>query len=248
MSADTQDYVGEAGNAATQGLGRLAAQYSKSPALQALLGGILAMANDLELLFQRVARMLDPNDDVTYDPGAAGVYPVNTQGAKGVQLELIGRIVGVTNTVPAAGTATASQTLTDAQYLKLITLKIFRNHVLGCTVPQLLKAIQIIMPDLTTSVLLTIEEIGHMTTIVAIGREVENWEAGIFAIPSGQNPLRGAVLPRPMGVTLATFWRDAGCFTWATEADLTVLVNPDGVGFNTSESITTGIGRWAEDF
>jgi hypothetical protein len=59
---------------------------------------------------------------------------------------------------------------------------------------------------------------------------------------------KGAVLPRPTGVTLATYWWDTGCFTFATEEDETVLEDSDGEGFNTTESATEGIGRWAEDF
>lgn len=245
---DAQDYIGVAGNPDTQGLGRLVSQYVNSPKLKALLTGILALANDLDLLFSRVQRVMNPSDDVTYDPGSAGAYPVNTQGAKGFQLQIIGAVVGVTNVVPPAGTATAPQTLTDAQFLKLINAKIFRNHVRGCTVPQLLESLQLVMPDLTTSSAIQIIEIGFMTTMVEVNREVQNWEAGICAIPAGHNPIKGGVLPRPMGASLLTWWWDTECFTFADEADQTVLVDPAGEGWNTDESFTTGIGRWPEDF
>lgn len=245
---DAQDYIGQAGDQTTQGLGRLAAQYCNSPKLQALLAGVLAMANDLDLLFSRVQRIMSPLDDVMYDPGAAGVYPVNAQGAKTFQLLVIGNVVGVTNVVPAAGTATGPQTLTDAQFLKLINARIYRNFVKGCTIPQLLYSLQLIMPDRTGAGDIVIEEIGFMTTMVIVNRAVANWEAGICAIPAGHNPIKGGILPRPMGVSLLTWWRDAGSFTFATEEDLTVLVDPTGVGFNTTESFTSGIGHWPEDF
>jgi hypothetical protein len=248
MSSPTQDYVGQAGNPLTQGLGRLCAQYAQSPALQTLISGIGEMANDLELLFQRLQRYLNPQDDVTYTPDGGATYPANTHGAQGAQLQTIGRIVGVNNIVPAAGLTTGPHELSDSQYLKLINAKIFRNFVKGGTVPQLLEAIQIIMPDLTSANAVLISEVGHMLTLVEIERAVEDWEAGIFAIPSGQRNLKGAILPRPMGVTLATYWWDAGCFTFATEADTSVLEDPAGEGFNTTESATEGIGRWAEDF
>jgi hypothetical protein len=249
MASPTQDYVGQAGNPNTQGLGRLISQYAKSPALQTWLGGIYAMANDLELLLQRIGRMLSLTDDITYTPDAGVTYPVNTNGAQGAQLQVIGRVVGVTNVVPAAGTASTPQVLSDAQFRLLIAAKIYRNFVRGGTIPQLLRAIQIVMPDLTTAAHLTLIELkGAMAVLIQVGREVQNWEAGIFAIPSGQNNLKGAVLPRPMGVTTPAYWWDTGCFTFATEADDTVLEDPTGEGFNTTESATTGIGRWPEDF
>jgi hypothetical protein len=219
-----------------------------SPNLNTLLSGILALANDLDLLFSRVQRVMNPLDDVTYDPGAAGIYPVNTQGAKTEQLKIIGYVVGVSNVVPEAGTATAPQTLSDVQFLKLINAKIYRNFVKGCTIPQLLHAIQLVMPDLTTTDLILIEEIGGMTTAVMVGREVENWEAGIFALVSGMNMIKGAIMPRPSGVSIAYWWWDTGCWTFATEDDTSVLVDENGEGFNTDESITTGVGRWSEDF
>jgi hypothetical protein len=242
----SKDYIGIAGNPFTQGLGRLVSQYVNSPNLKVLLTGILTLANDLDLLFSRIQRIMNPLDDVTYDPGYAGVYPVNTQGAKTEQLKIIGGVVGVSNMVPAAGSATAPQTLSDAQFLKLVNVKIYRNYVRGCAVPQLLQAIQIVMPDLLSSADIAIEEIGVMTTRVNVYREVQNWEAGIFAIPSGQNLLKGAVLPRPMGVAMATSWWDDGCFTWGTEADTAILVDADGTGFLTDDNTSTS--RWAETF
>jgi hypothetical protein len=243
---DPKDYIGTAGNPATQGLGRLVSQYVNSPNLKALLSGILALANDLDLLFSRVQRIMNPLDDVTYDPGAAGVFPVNTQGAKTFQLQIIGAVVGVSNIVPPAGTATAPQTLTDAQFVKLINAKIYRNFVKGGTIPQFIESLQLIMPDLTGAEAVIIEEIGFMTTFVQVNRQVQNWEAGIFSIPSGHNPIKGGVLPRPMGTALLTAWWGSGCFTWSTEADQTVLVDPRGTGFETDANSSTS--RWAETF
>jgi hypothetical protein len=254
MSSPTINYIGKAGDPTTQGLGRLSSQYVKSAKLQALITGILSMGQDLELLFQRIARILNPDDDINYDPGndrvdpsspgGPGVYPVNTEGAKGFQLQVIGQIVGVTNVVPV--TITQDFTLPDSVYLRLIKLKIYRNFVKGGTIPQLLEAIQIIMPDLTTAELIQIVEIGHMTTLVAVGREVTGWEGGIFAIPSGQSNLPGAVLPRPSGVALRTFWQMAGCFGFSLSDNAGVPILTGALGFNLETDSTTG--RWARSF
>jgi hypothetical protein len=247
MASPTQDYVGQAGNPKTQGLGRLVSQYAKSPALQTWLGGIYAMANDLELLFQRIGRAMSLDDDICYDPWSAGVYPVNTQKAKGAQLQIIGRVVGVTSVVPAEGTATSPQVLTDAQFALLIAAKIYRNSVKGGSIPQLIHAIQLVMPDLTSASLLTTWEIpNRMTVLVAVGRAVENWEAGIFAIPSGQNNLKGAVLPRPSGVTLQTFWQSAGCFGFSSSTAPGTPLLAGALGFNSDPASTTG--HWARSF
>jgi hypothetical protein len=238
MASPTIDLVGTPGDRNTQGLGRLTGQFVPSVKLVALLRGILELGQDMELLLQKLGRYLNPVDDATQ-------ATANTDGAVGAQLLAIGAIVGVSNVVPGP---TGQLTLTDAQYLKLILARIYRNHVKGGTLPQLLEALQIVMPDLTTSDLVRITEIGHMTTLVAVGREVEAWEAGIFNLTSGVSMSRGAVLPRPTGVSLSQYWWADGCFTFALESDVTTLEDPNGVGFNTTESATVGIGRWAEDF
>jgi hypothetical protein len=240
MAAPTQDFVGQAGNPQTQGLGRLIAQYAQSPALQTWLGGIYALANDMELLFQRIERWMNPYDDATQDTFSGG-------GAIGAQLLSIGRVVGVSNVVPAAGAATAPQTLTDDQYRLLIAAKIFRNFVKGGTIPQIIAAIQTLMPDLTTSSLLVLSEIPHrMTVLIAVGRAVADWEAGVFALPSGQNNLKGSVLPRPSGVVLLTYWQNAGCFSFSSSTNPGVPLLAGGVGFNTDPASTTG--HWARSF
>ena len=249
MSSPVQEYIGQTGNPLTQGLGRLCAQYAKSPSLQTLITGVGGMANDLELLFQRVQRYLNPLDDVSYTPDGGATYPVNTHGAQGGatgQLATIGRIVGVTNVVPGAGLTSSPQTLTDAQYLKLINAKIFRNFVKGGTVPQLLQSIQIIMPDLTSASAVKIGEIGFMTTLVAIGRAVNDWEAGIFAIPSGQRQLKGGIMPRPSGVALLTYWQNAGCFGFSSSSNPGVALFTGALGFNTDH--TSNTGHWARSF
>ena len=243
---DPKDYIGVAGNPATQGLGRLVSQYVNSPNLKTLLSGILALANDLDLLFSRVQRIMNLRDDITYDPGALGVYPVNTQGAKTEQLKIIGYVVGVSNVVPAAGAATAPQTLSDAHFLNLINAKIFRNFVKGCSIPQLLQSLQIIMPDRTGAGAIVISEIGFMTTLVAVGRAVADWEAGICAIPAGQNPIKGGVLPRPTGVALLTYWQNAGCFGFSSSSNPGVALFTGALGFNSDHTSTTG--HWARSF
>lgn len=246
MSSPTQDYVGQAGDPTTQGLGRLVGQYAQSSVLATLLGGIYAMANDLELLGQRVGRMMSLTDDITYTPDSGVTYPVNSRGAQGAQLQGIARVVGVTNVVPAAGLATGLETLEDWQFRLLIVAKIYRNYVRGGTIPQLIKAIQLIMPDLTTTGSLIITEIGHMTVLVAVGRFVANTEAGIFALPSGQNNLKGAILPRPSGIALMTYWQNAGCFCFSSSTNQGVPLFTGGLGFNSDPASTTG--HWARSF
>jgi len=238
VSSQSIDLVGAVGDRTTQGLGRLVGQYTRSTKLVALLQGLYALGQDMELLWQKIGRMLNSQDDATQSAP-------NTSGAVGAQLRGIGLLVGVTNVVPGPN---GLVTLTDAQFLKLILARIYRNYVKGGTVPQLLIAIQIVMPDLTTADLVKITEIGFMTTMVEIGREVQDWEAGIFALTSGISMTKGAILPRPSGVTLTLWWWATGSFTFALEDDTSSLEDADGEGFNTTESITAGIGRWPEDF
>lgn len=238
MSSTTLDLVGVVGDRATQGLGRLVGQYVQSIKLVALLQGLYQLGQDMELLWQKVGRLTNPYDNATQ-------ATPNTSGAVGAQLLGLGRMVGVTNVVPGPS---GDVVLTDAQFLKLIMARIYRNHARGGTVNQLITALQIIMPDLTTGSLLTIIESGRMAVFVQVGRQVQDWEAGVFAVASGVSMTRGALLPRPDGVTLAEWWWCSGAFTFATEADLTVLVDPAGEGFNTTESFTAGIGIFPEDF
>ena len=246
MSFETVNLVGTPGDRDTQGLGRLAGQYVRSSRLIELLRGLYELGQDMQLLLTKVGRLLDPSDD-------ASQAAVNTDGAKTFQLLGIGNLVGVTNVVPGA---TGPITLSDAQFLKLVLARIYRNHAKGGTIPQLIEAIQIVMPDLTTDALLHVEELGvrvasgatGLTVMVLVGREVVAWEAGIFAITSGVARTRYAVLPKPDGVSLLCWWWNEGAFTFALEDDITTLVDEDGVGFNTSESITEGIGHWPEDF
>ena len=238
MSCAPINLIGTPGDRTTQGLGRLIGQFVPSVKLVALLRGIYELGQDLELLAQKVGRYLNPLDDATQ-------AAANTDGAKGAQLKAIGNLVGVANKVPGVA---GLITLTDAQYLKLIQARIFRNHARGGTIPQIIQAIQILMPDLTTADLLRVEEPAAMTILVCVGREVEAWEAGAFALRDGVSQTKWAILPRGGGVSLLTYWWAEGCFTFADENDTTTLVDEDGVGFNTSESITEGIGRWPEDF
>lgn len=204
------------------------------------------MANDLELLLQRLGRSMSLSDDITYTPDGGVNYPTNGGGAQGAQLLAIGRVVGVTNVVPAAGTATAPQTLEDFEFRRLIAARIYRNSVKGGSVPQLIHAIQLLMPDLTTTGSLSIEELGHMTVLVAVGRLVTNHEAGMFAIPSGQNNLKGAVIPRPSGVAMLTYWHNAGCFCFSSSTASGTPLFTGGLGFNSDPTSTTG--HWARSF
>jgi hypothetical protein len=246
MSSPTQDYIGQATNPATQGLGRLVAQYSRSPKLITLLGGIYAMANDLELLFQRIGRSMSLTDDINRTLDGGVTYPANTNMAHGAQLATIGRVVGVTNVVPAAGLATGPSTLDDLFYRRLIAAKIYRNSVKGGSIPQLIHAIQLLMPDLTTTGSIIATEIGHMSILVAVGRFVSNQEAGMFAIPSGQNNLKGAIIPRPSGVAVLTYWQNAGCFCFSSSTAAGTPLFTGGLGFNSDPASTTG--HWARSF
>jgi hypothetical protein len=236
MASTPIDIIGKAGDPTTQGLGRVVGQYVNSPKLIALLQGLYELGQDMDLLWQKLARMTSLTDD------ASQAAP-NTSGAVGAQLRGIGNLVGVSNIVPGP---TGNVTLTDAQYRLLIAARILRNHVRGGTLPQLIQAIQIVMPDLTTSSSLTITELGHMTLLVAVGREMQNWEAGIFAIPSGVNRVKGGLLPRPMGVALLTYWQNAGCFGFSSSTNPGVALFSGALGFNSSTSSTTG--HWARSF
>lgn len=246
MAFTPVDLVGTPGDRTTQGLGRLVGQYVRSARLVALLRGLYELGQDMQLLWLKINRLLNPNDD-------ASQAEENADGAKTFQLLGIGNLVGVTNVVPSLD---GPITLSDAQFLKLILARIYRNHTRGGTIPQLIEAIQIVLPDLTTDAELHIEELGvrvsssasGMTVMVFVAREIEAWEAGIFALTSGVARTRYAILPKPDGVSLLCWWWDDGCFTFAVDDDPTTLLDEDGVGFNTSDSITEGIGRWPEDF
>lgn len=237
MASAALDLVGEVAEPSTQGLGRLIGQYTLCTNFVALLRGIYELGQDLEQMSQQLSRYMSLTDDATQ-------AEANSDGAVGAQLLAIGNVVGVTNYIPTP----YNFTLTDAQFRLLIAARIYRNHVRGATVDQLIASLQIIMPDLTTGGLLTIVELDEMVTMVIVGREVELWEAGICSLTSGIARTRHGVLPKPSGVKIASWWWAEDCFTFADEDDITKLVNEDGVGFNTTESITEGIGRWPEDF
>ena len=236
MSSPTIDLIGKAGIPSTQGLGRLVGQYVNSPKLVALLQGLYELGQDMELLWQKLGRMTSLTDDASQNT-------TNTDGAVGVQLQAIGRLVGVSNVVPGP---LGNITLFDDQYRKLISARILRNHVRGGTIPQLVEAIQTIMPDLTTPDELTITKIGYMTIVVAVGRPVEYWEAGIFAITSGVSMTKGAILPRQTGAAFLTYWRNAGCFGFSSSTDPGVPLFTGALGFNSDPTSTTG--HWARSF
>lgn len=236
MSSPSIDLIGQAGDPSTQGLGRLIGQYVNSSKLVALLQGLYDLGQDMELLWQKLGRMTSLTDDASQSTS-------NTDGAIGAQLRGIGNLMGVSNVVPGPS---GNITLTDSQYRLLISARILRNHVRGGTIPQLVEAIQTIMPDLTTPDDLTVAKIGHMTVIVAIGRQVENWEAGIFSIPSGVSMTKGAIMPRQTGASLLTYWHNAGCFGFSSSTNPGVPIFTGSLGFNSDPTSTTG--HWARSF
>jgi len=241
MTSTTIDYIGTVADTATQGLGRLIGQYVNSPKFIALLTGIYDLANDMELMFQKIARFYNIDDDCSANTP-------NTSGATGAQLLGIGRLVGMTNKVPAADGSSID--LADAQFIRLIRAKIYRNTVKGGTIPQLLYAIQLVMPDLVTvppaDPLIIISEVQPMTVLIAIGRAMYSWEEGAFAITGGISMIKGALLPRPDGVLLATYWFDTGSFCFSSSDDPGVALVTGGLGFNEDPASTTG--HWARSF
>jgi hypothetical protein len=250
MPAVAKDLIGKAGDTTTQGLGRLVSQYASSPKLIGLLQGLYELGQDMDLLWRKIQRLLNPHDDVNAAPGDpavdAGTVGSGDTGPTGticVQLDIIGRIVGISRVLPN------KTVMTNTLYLSLILARITRNHVQGATIPELVNMlVSILDPTATGSPDISVVEIGYMTILVEVDRELTADEMSIFAISSGVNFVPGGLLPRQTGVYLATYWRDTGCFTFATEDDTTVLEDPAGEGFNTTESATVGVGRWAEDF
>lgn len=293
MSSAPLDLVGKVGDPTTQGLGRLIGQYTGSTNLIALLQGTYLMGQDLDLLFQRLSRLMNPNDDVNYGPptypantrGAgqsndmgytaynagtaypvrslvsynaksyeciqattAGTVPTNTSywvdvgpdGYVNVQLDIIGAVVGISRTLPNLHLAT------NKLYLALIRAKIYRNHVKGGTIQQLIDQVLRIFAATTALSDVVVQELGHMTVLVMIGRQLTADESSIFDIPCGVNFIKASILPRPTGVRLLLAWQDSGCFCFSDESNAGVPLLVDGVGFNTTENATTG--HWAGDF
>ena len=241
MASAPLDLVGVVADPETQGLGRLIGQYVNSPKLIALLRGLYELGQDLDGMFQQIARFYDIDDDITQ-------AAANTDGARGAQLLGIGRLVGMSNMVPAPDGSSIS--LTVAQFILLVKARIYRNTVKGGTIPQLLHALLLLLPDLETvppaEPLITISEIGQMTTMVVVGREMTDWEVGAFAVPSGISMIKGGLLPRPDGVLLATYWQAAGCFGFSSSTDPGVPLKTGALGFNSDPTSTTG--RWARSF
>ena len=254
MSSPSIDLVGKAGDPTTQGLGRLISQYANSPKLAALLAGIYAMGQDLDNLFQRLGRLLNPNDNIYVESG--GAYPVNTNPATDDQLRIIGQIVGVTKYLPD-GTV-----LDDADLWQLVMAKIYRNSAVAngpglrmtcwCIFdPTNALAMQGGAACSSTITLLT-DDVGGMGVRVSLiyptsgVTQPTSTQLALLHLPAGRSNLPYGLIARPAGVEICFQWQpDVGVFSFAAAGDPSTLLTPNGVGFNAPGGTN---GTWARSF
>jgi hypothetical protein len=256
MSSPTIDFVGTVGDPTTQGLGRLISQYVNSPKLIGLLSGIYSMGKDLDALFQRLARVLNIDDDITYTPDGGATYPANTNGAIGDQLKIIGNMVGVTSTLPN-GTV-----LSDSDFRTLVKAKRFRNSAVA-NMPSLRLGLWWIFDpscaasltaggSCTSPIELLTEDLGHMTVRITLIYYVAGpgpaapsaAQLSLLHLKTGRSNLPYALLPRPAGVELGFQWQPrTDVYSFSDVNDIThTPLSLGGVGWN----ITTGV--WASAF
>ncbi len=254
MSSPTVDLVGNLGDPTTQGLGRLISQYVNSPKLVALLAGIYAMGQDLDDLFQRLGRLLNPNDNIYVESG--GAYPVNTNPATDDQLRIIAALVGVTKNLPD-GTV-----LADADLWQLVMAKIYRNSAvannpgLRMTLwwifdPTNALAMQGGATCSSTITLLTID-LGNLGVNVALiypdgGAQPTATQLALLHLPAGRSNLPYGLLARPAGCELGFQWQPSTnvyCLSNLNPDDpaSSPMLTPNGCGWN----VTTGV--WAQVF
>ena len=253
MSSPTINFVGTAGNPATQGLGRLVSQYANSPKLIGLLSGILAMGQDLDALFQRLARVLNINDDITYTPDGGTTYPANSNGAIGDQLRIIGNAVGVTSTLPN-GTI-----LVAYDFRNLIRAKIFRNSATA-TMPNLRLGLWWLFDPscaaslaaggvCTSTITLVTEDLANNLAVrIALIYpgilQPSDIQIAFLHLKVGRSNLPYALLPRPSGCELGFQWQPGtNVYSFSDINDGShAPLTPGGVGWN----VTTG--KWASAF
>jgi len=258
MSSPSIDFVGKLGDPTTQGLGRVISQYVNSPRLTGLLDGIYTMAQDLDNLMQRFARILNPNDNIYYTPDGGATYPVNTNSATGDQLRIIGQLVGVTKQLPGGGT------LDDAGLWQLVMAKIYRNSAVANN-PGLRRTLWWIF-DPTNALamqngaacssaitLLTID-LGTMATHVALiypdgspQTQPTATQLALLHLPAGRSNLPYGLLARPSGTELSFQWQPTTNVYGLTD------LNPDDPAASSpllanscDWSLTTGL--WATAF
>ena len=264
MASPTIDLVGKAGDPTTQGLGRLIGQYVNSPKLVALLAGIYAMGQDLDNLLQRVQRLLNIDDNVNFSPDGNVTYPVNSYGAVGDQLRIIGQLVGVSSTLPN-GTV-----LDDNDFRQLVHAKIYRNSAKS-NMPSLRQALWWIFDPTNASILqaggtpaftiqMLTENLGDMgVRVTLIVQDLADLPSAtrlnLLRLPAGRNNLPYGLLPRMAGSSILFQWQPNSTyvvpslpvFSFSDDTDPNhTPLSPGGMGFSNQES--TPEGCWAEDF
>ena len=264
MASPTLDLVGTAGDPATQGLGRLIGQYVNSPKLVALLAGIYAMGQDLDNLIQRVQRLLNIDDNVNYSPDGNVTYPVNSHGAAGDQLRIIGQLEGVSSTLPN-GTV-----LNDTDFRQLVHAKIYRNSAKP-NIPSLRQALWWIFDPTNAALLqagettafvtqMLTESLGTMCVrVTLIVQDLADLPSAprlnLLRLPAGRNHLPYGLLPRMAGSSIIFQWQPNSIyvvpslpvFSFSDASDPNHLpLSPGGMGF--SNQTIRPQGCWATAF
>jgi hypothetical protein len=201
-------------NHASQMISRLASQYATKTKFRSFLAAIAAVPTNLEEVFADVGLALDPTT------------------AEGEQLDICGRLVGVTRTLPNGGT------LTDAQFRILVLAKITRNVCKG-TVPEMQTLLRFLFgnPDVH------VQDLGGMAMHAQVGRLLTDDEESVLALTSGDSQVAGAILPKPAGVKLTLSERAAtGFFCFSDVSNPGTVLITGGMGFSDA---STPIGSWA---
>jgi len=256
MSSPPIDLVGKLGDSTTQGLGRVISQYVNSPKLTGLVSAILSIGQDLDNLFQRLQRLLNPNDNVYYTPDGGVTYPINNSPATGDQLRIIGQLVGVTKYLPN-GT-----TLNDAGLWQLVMAKIYRNSA-RADMPSLRTSLWWIFDPVnalamqggaacSSTITMLTADIGNMGILVTLIYPLTGvtqptaTQLDLLHLPAGRSNLPYGLLARPDGTSLNFQWQpNTGVFSFSSPSNPGVPLAPGGVGFNNPGGT---IGTWARGF
>lgn len=155
------------------GLALVIQQYQNSPDFIAFLTAILDQLNVLEQAFQDTQAQMDV--DV----------------ALGVNLDVLGEIVGVSRVLPHTGNPTldAQGILTDGQYAFVIKAKIVKNQGNG-TGESMMAGIEALFGATMTP----IDDLGHMAINIGIGAILDSVQIQILDYLD--------ILPRPAGVRI----------------------------------------------
>lgn len=215
---------------------RIATQYKRSTKFRAFIAALMARAQELEDVFQKIALWRNIDD------------------AEGVALDVIGDIVGVSRIIddvilteyfgfdgftlaatfgeegdPSVGarfreedeTNTGSSVLADPEYRLLIKAKIVRNHSTG-TNDNILAGLSYLFGGVPTGIL----DSGGMQIDVAIGRPLTNVEVALVSSLD--------ILPRPAGV------RINGVVTYFGEQYFGFDDQPGAMGFGDEGDASVG--------